>query len=69
MISKTTAVDKLRKFYCNRAYIFFDMRRWSGESSYPYYSIEIQFFLDALNDINYLEQQGELNEKMFILKM
>ncbi|CAF1992491.1 unnamed protein product, partial [Rotaria magnacalcarata] len=53
LINKTTDVNELRKYYSKRVGIFFNMRRWKN----------------VLDDIDHIQQYGELNGAMSILKV
>ncbi|CAF5083042.1 unnamed protein product [Rotaria magnacalcarata] len=53
LINKTTDVNELRKYYSKRVGIFFNMRQWKN----------------VLDDIDHIQQYGELNGAMSILKV
>ncbi|CAF3134260.1 unnamed protein product [Rotaria sp. Silwood2] len=53
LIVETKAVDELQRYYADRACISFNLRRWKN----------------VLDDIDRIEQYGELDGKMSILKI
>ncbi|CAM4812947.1 unnamed protein product [Rotaria magnacalcarata] len=53
LINKTTDGNELRKYYSKRVGIFFNMRQWKN----------------VLDDIDHIQQYGELNGAMSILKV